>query len=145
MFGPPGRMERPVPRDIMNRDLKINQQVTISKETEGFELISIRKIPLVRLPGIHYVFSDGLNTISVFHFYNKSSLPQKKLGDFIDQLCKRLEKELKTPVLNKKDRKNIFIVTADISREDLAKIAKNIALQNVDSIKKRIKKELKQP
>jgi negative regulator of sigma E activity len=143
LMDPFGRMERPVPEDILNRRLKINQQVTMT--AEGFELISIRKLPLMKLPAIHYVFSDGINTISVFHFYVTGDQSQKRIDKFVNELCIRLEKALSTPVLNKKERRNVFIVTSDMSKEDLKRIAKNISLQNTEKIREKKKEKKNSP
>lgn len=134
--GPQG--EKPIPPYYMEPE---NPPVApILSGVTGFQFMKARRMPHPMLKGTHFIFSDGLNSLSVFYF-DTSRLPAgKDKNAFSQKLGERLDSILPYPVLLKKDENSFILITADIQKDDLKRISAAIALKNTQQIKKMMDK-----
>jgi hypothetical protein len=131
----PGPMhEKPIPPYYMEPE---NPPVApILSGVTGFQFIKARRMPHPILKGTHFIFSDGLNSISVFYFDTSRFPPGKDKTVFSQKLGEKLDSLLPYPVLLKKDENSFILITADIQKDDLKRISAAIALKNTQQIKK---------
>lgn len=134
VFDPDARGGKRIPLELMEKEPFIEPPKI--KRVEGFTMISMRKMPVRLINGTHYVFSDGLNSLSIFYF-DTSRLPKDKpTKQFAQKIGERLDSELPYPVLMKHDKNGFILITADMEKIDLKRITMKIATLNFDEIKR---------
>ncbi len=134
VFDPNAGGGKRIPLELMEREPFVEPPKI--KRVEGFVMISMRKMPVRLINGTHYVFSDGLNSLSIFYF-DTSRLPKDKPSkQFAQKLGERLDSELPYPVLMKQDKNGFILITADMEKIDLKRITMKIATLNFEEIKR---------
>ncbi|MFH1515545.1 MAG: hypothetical protein ABIG42_08805 [bacterium] len=133
IFGPGGK---PIPAEMFEK--RINVDPPSLKRVEGFDMLSMRRMPVERFPGMHYVFTDGLNTISIFYFDTTSIADKDKVSRLAQKLGERLDSILPYPVLMKQDKDNegFVLITSDMEKPDLKRITALIATHNFEELKR---------
>jgi hypothetical protein len=134
MMQPGPNREKPLPPFYMDQENPPSAPV-LSGVT-GFQFIKARRMPHPMLKGTHFIFSDGLNSLSVFYFDTSRFPPGRDINSFSQKLGERLDSILPYPVLLKKDVNSFILITADIQKDDLKKISAAIALKNTQQINK---------
>lgn len=134
VFDPNAGGGKRVPLELMEKEPFVEPPKI--KRVEGFTMISMRKMPVRLINGTHYVFSDGLNSLSIFYF-DTSRLPKDKpTKQFAQKLGERLDSELPYPVIMKHDKNGFILITADMEKIDLKRITLKIASLNFEEIKR---------
>ncbi|MCD6218115.1 hypothetical protein J7L05_09710 [bacterium] len=134
VFDPNAGGGKKIPLELMEKEPFV--ELPKIKRVEGFTMISMRKMPVRLINGTHYVFSDGLNSLSIFYF-DTSRLPKDKpTKQFAQKIGERLDSELPYPVLMKHDKNGFILITADMEKIDLKRITMKIATLNFEEIKR---------
>ena len=134
VFDPNAIGGRKIPFELMEKEPLVKPPML--KQVDGFNMVSMRKMPIRAINATHFVFSDGLNSLSIFYFDTTRLPKDKPTKQFAQKIGERLDSELPYPVLMRQDKNGFILITADMEKIDLKRITAKIASLNFGEIRR---------